>query len=68
MARRRRSVPRLMKVEINKDLYDRFVSWMADYEEPELLEESMPDTPDFRDFLLEEAFEIFYGMYQNVEK
>jgi hypothetical protein len=57
-----------MKVEINKDLYDRFVSWMADYEEPELLEESMPDTPDFRDFLLEEAFEIFYGMYQNVEK
>jgi len=54
-----------MKIELNKDQYDRLVCWMADYEAPELLEESFPDMPDYRDFLLEEAFELFHGMYQN---
>jgi hypothetical protein len=47
---------------MNKDLYQQVLDWMADYEEPGLLEETFPDA-DIDKYLLRCAFDIFYDIH-----
>jgi hypothetical protein len=51
---------------ITKALYEKVGCWMADKEDPSLIEESFQDNPDFDvdQYLLEEAAEIMYEIYQ----
>lgn len=48
---------------IPKDLYEKAAVWMADYEEPGLLEETMKKE-DVDNYLLDKAMDIMYQVYQ----
>ena len=48
---------------IPKNLYERAAVWMADNEDSSLLEENM-DAKDVDQFLLDEAMDIMYELYQ----
>ena len=49
---------------ISKAIYERLAAWMADNEDSSLLEESMPKE-DVNAYLLDEAHDIFYNLYQS---
>ena len=48
---------------IPKALYEKAACWMADYEEPSLLEETMPKE-DIDQYLLDKAMDIMNEIYQ----
>ena len=52
-----------MSKEITKEVYEKAACWMAAFEDPTLLMESMPKK-DVDPFLLDAAFEILYEVYQ----
>ena len=58
----------LNKINGNKDLYDRVCTWMANQDDIEVLMEEYPisfrTTEEAKDFLLEDAFDIMYNIYQ----
>ena len=47
---------------MKKQLYEQLLEWMADYEEPGLLEESFPDE-DIDKYLIRRAYDIFYDIH-----
>lgn len=55
---------------MSKQLYERIVCWMADYEAPELLEESLSADQqlDITAYLMEAAFDIMYDICQEVQQ
>ena len=58
----------LNKINGNKDLYDRVCTWMANQDDIEVLMEEYPisfrTTEEAKNFLLEDAFDIMYNIYQ----
>ena len=52
-----------MKNEISTKLYDRLACWLADNEDSTLLEETVP-VADIDQYLIDEAANIFYELYQ----
>ena len=52
-----------MKDEIPTKLYDRVACWLADQEDSTLLEETVP-VADIDQYLIDEAANIFYELYQ----
>jgi hypothetical protein len=52
---------------ITKDLYEKAGCWMADNEDSSLLEETM-DVKDVNQYLLDQAMEIMYEIYQIYNK
>ena len=52
-----------MSREIPKALYEKAAAWMADNEDSSLLEETMDDE-HVNQYLLDEAMDIMYEMYQ----
>ena len=47
---------------MKKEVYERMLAWMADYEDGSLLEEAMEDV-DINLYLLEKAFDIMYDIH-----
>jgi len=57
------------KINGNKDLYDRMCTWMADIEDPESVTDPWVGTLEaFRNYMLDEAMEIMYDIYQTCEE
>ena len=60
------------RINGNNELYHRLSSWMADIEDPSLLQESFEDGPltveAFRNYMLDEAMEIMYDIYQTCDQ
>jgi hypothetical protein len=46
-----------------KDLYSRVTCWMADREDPSLLEEAFDQPIDIDEYLMEEAYDIMYQIH-----
>ena len=59
-----------MKINDNKDLYDRVIGWMADMDDPSNLtdDEMFVSKEDFDEYMLDEAFSIMYDIYQTCEE
>jgi len=54
------------KINDNKDLYDRVIGWMADMDDPSNLtdDEMFVSKEDFDEYMLDEAMQIMYDIYQ----
>ena len=55
--------PNKISNEIPKALYEKAACWMADYEEPCFLEETMPKE-DVEEYLLDVAMDIMNQIYR----
>jgi hypothetical protein len=65
------STDNLNKINGNKDLYDRVSTWMADIEDHDPQPESDEEVVTFeafRNYMLDEAMEIMYDIYQTCEE
>ncbi len=58
------------KINDNKDLYDRVIGWMADMDDPSNLtdDEMFVSKEDFDEYMLDEAMQIMYDIYQTCEE
>tara|TARA_Y100000310_G_scaffold342559_1_gene446309 strand:- start:668 stop:880 length:213 start_codon:yes stop_codon:yes gene_type:complete len=58
------------KINGNKDLYDRVIGWMADMDDPSNLtdDEMFVSKEDFDEYMLDEAMQIMYDIYQTCEE
>ena len=54
------------KINDNKDLYDRVIGWMADMDDPSNItdDEKFVSKEDFDEYMLDEATQIMYDIYQ----
>ena len=53
-----------MSKEITKELYEKAACWMADKDDPSLLAESSEDAMNVNNYLLDEAYDIMFRIYE----
>jgi len=59
-----------MKINGNKDLYDRVIGWMADMDDPSNItdDEKFVSKEYFQTYMLDQAMQIMYDIYQTCEE
>ena len=56
------------KINGNKDLYERLCTWMADIEDLVADEDEVETLEAFRNYMLDEAMQIMYDIYQTCDQ